>query len=323
MRNDQSRTTEPSSHGPALATFDRRWSTASCAALKRSVGASVTVAIPALDEQSTIGAICGSVAQNLMRGHALVDELLVLDGGSNDSTAARASAAGARVVDVASVLRDVPLRAGNGESLWRSLAVIETDIVVWVDADIRNFEEHFVTNLVAPLLDEDVDFVKAYYTRPLQMADTLLPHGGGRVTELLAKPLLAEFFPELTAFHQPLAGEYAARTDVMRDLPFFTGYSVEVGLLIDLFARDGLARMAQADLGTRVHRNRPLSELAPMAHQLAHTITRRAVSHGRISEPGSPSEGFTPWDGELERPAMSLVQRSPDLEADAMPRAAS
>lgn len=297
----------------SLTTFDDDVSPGACARAKRSSGLSVSVVLPALNEESTVGPICRAIVDELVAGVHLVDDLVVMDGGSTDGTASRARLAGARVVDVGDVLPDVELRGGKGESLWRSLAVVETDLVVWIDADIRNFGPGFVTNLVFPLLTRpDLDFVKAYYRRPLQLAETLLPHDGGRVTELLAKPLLATLFPELTSFHQPLSGEYAARTAVVRDLPFFTGYSVEVGLLVDMIFQLGLGRMAQADLGTRVHRNRPLPELAPMARSLSSTILRRAADYGRVvlsEETRRLVHGVAAGDrAEVERPPMCLAQ---------------
>lgn len=304
-----------------LTTFDRTWSAEECAALKRMSGLSVTVAIPARDEEPTIGPICEGIVEALMRGPGVVDELIVLDGCSTDLTSVRARAAGARVLDVSDVLPDLPVHPGKGESLWRSLAVIETDLVVWVDGDIRNFDSRFITNLVGPLLARpDLDYVKAYYRRPLQLAESLVPHNGGRVTELLAKPLLAALFPELNEFRQPLSGEYAARTEVMRDLPFFSGYSVEVGLLVDMLFQIGLPRMAQADLGTRVHRNRPLLELGPMAGGLARTILQRAAAYGRITfddATGRTLEAALPGASlELERPPMTLVQGDWTLQLD-------
>jgi len=252
------------------------------AELKRAQGVTVSVALPAIDEAATVGRICRSIADSLMPD--VVDELVVLDGGSTDGTASVARDAGATVVDARALLPSIPAVKGKGESLWRSLSILEGDIVCWIDADIANFEPHFVSRLIAPLMmDPETMFVKAFYRRPIAYGDVVLPSGGGRVTELLARPLLNALFPELGGIIQPLSGEYAGRRDMLTQLPFFTGYSVEAGLLIDLLELVGLDAMAQVDLGARVHRNRPLDELAPMAYAIARAILRRAEEWGRLN----------------------------------------
>lgn len=284
------------------------------AELKRAKDVTVSVALPAIDEAGTVGRICRSIADSLMPD--VVDELLVLDGGSTDGTASVAREAGATVVDARALLPSIPAVKGKGESLWRSLSILEGDIVCWIDADIANFEPHFVSRLIAPLLsDPETMFVKAFYRRPIAYGDVVLPSGGGRVTELLARPLLNALFPELGGIIQPLSGEYAGRRDVLTQLPFFTGYSVEAGLLIDLLEAVGLDAMAQVDLGARVHRNRPLDELAPMAYAIARAILRRAEEWGRLDlahdHPLHPLLMATP-DGadmldpeEIERPPLA------------------
>lgn len=291
-------------------------------ARKRAEGLRISVGIPALNEEATIAGICQSISHHLMEAAPLVDELVVLDGESVDETALRACAEGARVIDVASVMPEIAHRPGKGESLWRSLAALRGDIVVWVDADIRNFGPHFVTRLVEPLLrDQSIDFVKGFYRRPLEHEGRLSASGGGRVTELLARPLLNLFFPELAGVLQPLAGEYAGRAEVLRNVPFFTGYSVEVGLLIDLLDVVGLEGIAQADLGSRVHRNRPLEDLGPMASGIARTILQRAEEHGRtrsgidirslpLVRRGPSMELDTYLPDEIERPPMDAVRRA-------------
>jgi glucosyl-3-phosphoglycerate synthase len=300
---------------------------------KRAEGLRISVAIPALNEEATIGDICATISRALMEDAPLVDELIVLDGRSTDATHARAREAGAQIMDVATILPDLPLVPGKGESLWRSLAALRGDIIVWVDADIRDFAPHFVTRLVAPLLtDPSIDFVKGYYERPIDLGTGLLPTGGGRVTELLARPLLHTLFPELGGIVQPLAGEYAGRADVLRSIPFFTGYSVEVGILIDLLDAVGLDGIAQADLGTRVHRNRPLADLSPMAFQIARTILRRAEERGRIGSlfdaeinPLLRLDGDGTLEAtmpiEVERPPIDAPRRITLPETDLLPAA--
>lgn len=284
--------------------------------LKRERGARVSVGIPALNEAATIGSICEAIAGTLLG--ELVDELVVVDGGSTDDTASVARAAGATVVEASALVPEVPGVGGKGDSLWRSLAVLTGDIVCWIDADITNFEPHFVSRLVAPLLaDPGCMFVKGFYQRPIAYGDVLLPSGGGRVTELLARPLLNALFPELGGFIQPLSGEYAGRREVLMQLPFFTGYSVEAGLLIDLLDAVGLDALVQVDLGTRAHRNRPLDELSPMAYAIARTIMRRAQEWGRLEmahdhpahpllQPTLDGVGLKDVD-EIERPPLAAL----------------
>jgi len=291
-------------------------------ALKREAGVSISVALPAVNEANTVGPICASIVDSLMRRSDLVDEVVVLDGGSTDDTAAVARAAGATVVDTRRLISHVPPVKGKGESLWRSLSILTGDIICWIDADITNFDPHFVSRILTPLLvDPTCMFVKAFYRRPIAYGDMTLPTGGGRVTELLARPLLNALFPELGGVIQPLSGEYAGRRDVLMQLPFFTGYSVEAGLLIDLLDVVGLDGLAQVDLGARAHRNRPLDELSPMAFAIAQTILRRAEEWGRLEvahdHPLHPlvmpaPDGIDLHDiDELERPPLGALNASP------------
>jgi glucosyl-3-phosphoglycerate synthase len=280
-------------------------------ARKQADGMRVSVALPALDEEATVGQICASIREHLT---PLVDELVVLDGGSSDGTAEVARAAGATVVDVATVMPEIPAVRGKGEALWRSLSVLSGDIVCWIDADIRNFSPHFVSRLVAPLItDPTSSFAKAFYRRPIAQGDAMLPEGGGRVTELLARPMLNMFFPELAGFIQPLSGEYAGRRDVLMNLPFMTGYSVEVGLLIDLLDEVGLDALVQIDLGKRMHRNRPLGQLTPMATSIARTILRRAEDWERLRVPYDVGARplLVPTKDELEALDIDELERPP------------
>ncbi len=240
---------------------------------KVRLGTTVSVCLPARDEEGTVGQIVGSVRRRLVDRTHLVDEIVVMDDGSTDSTAEAAEEEGASVHRVADVLPTMPPGSGKGNALWLSLYVTRGDIVVWIDADVGNFRPHFVTRLVEPLLAQpEVALAKAYYRRPLHGART----GGGRVTELVARPLLSTLFPHLTRIVQPLSGEYAARREVLEALPFVEGWGVEIGLLIDVAARLGVESIAQRDLGVREHRNRPLDALAPQAMAVLATCLRRA-----------------------------------------------
>jgi glucosyl-3-phosphoglycerate synthase len=236
----------------------------------------ISVVLPALNEEETIESVVDSIAP-LLGG--LVDELIVLDSGSTDDTEIRAIAAGARVVSREQALPEVPARPGKGEALWRSLAATSGDIVVFVDSDLINPHPMFVPWLVGPLLTADgIHLVKSFYRRPLNVGDvdgSAGATGGGRVTELVARPLLAALRPELGCMQQPLGGEYAATRELLMSLPFAPGYGVEIGLLVDTFDRLGLDAIAQVNLGVRAHRNRPLAELGAMSRQVIATLLSR------------------------------------------------
>jgi glucosyl-3-phosphoglycerate synthase len=240
----------------------------------------VSVVLPALDEEATVGRIVERIRRDLIERHPLVDELVVMDSGSTDATIEVAAAAGATVVRREDVLPDLAPRPGKGEVLWRSLAATRGDVVVFVDSDLRDFSSAFVTGLLGPLLtDDSVQFVKATYDRPLQTGDEVVPAGGGRVTELVARPLLALHWPALTGFVQPLGGEYAARRSLLEQLIFPCGYGVEFGLLVDTYARVGLDAMAQVDLARRKHRNSDLHKLGRMAIEILQVAQWRLADH--------------------------------------------
>lgn len=250
------------------------WTIADLIAAK--AGRSISVVLPALDEEETIAAVIDSISPLL---DGLVDELIVLDSGSTDDTEIRAVAAGARVVSREQALPEVPVRPGKGEALWRSLAATGGDIVVFVDSDLLDPHPMFVPWLVAPLLAGDgVHLVKSFYRRPIKVGVAeggAGATGGGRVTELVARPLLAALRPELGSVLQPLGGEYAATRDLLTSVPFAPGYGVEIGLLVDTFDRLGLDAIAQVNLGVRAHRNRPLADLGAMSRQVIATLLSR------------------------------------------------
>ncbi len=282
--------------------FDR----AALAAAKAEQGLRVSVCLPARDEEATVGHIVSTVRRELVDAVPLVDEVVVLDDGSADATRLAAADAGARVVGVVEVLPEVGPGSGKGNAMWKSLFVCEGELLVWVDADIRNFGAHFVTGLLGPLLTRrEVGFVKGFYDRPLHGK----PGAGGRVTELVARPLVSQLFPHLARIVQPLAGEYAGRRDVLDSVPFVEGWGVELGLLVDVVERFGPAAIAQVDLGCREHRNRPLDELGPQAMAILVTALRRA-GLARDHTDAEELVRFTA-DHEVERVAVEVRERPP------------
>ena len=268
------------------AALPRTWSAAALsvdelAGHKAELGLTVSVVLPARNERTTIAGVVGAC---LALADKLVDELVVLDGRSDDGTAQAAAEAGARVHDDAAILPEFGPALGKGDALWRSLAVTSGDIVAFVDTDIRNPDPRFVYGLVGPLLlDAELQLVKAFYDRPVEIGDVLHPSGGGRVTELTARPLLNLFWPDLAALVQPLSGEYAGRRALLEALPFFTGYGVELGMLIDTLALAGARAIGQVDLSERIHRNQDLEALSRMAFGIAQVAMRRLAADGRLA----------------------------------------
>ena len=249
---------------------------------KGELGLSLTVCLPARDEESTVGTICEAIQRELVEP-GLVEQLIVIDSRSSDETAARASEAGAEVYPVTEILPEVPgFDGGKGEAIWKSLAVVRGDIVVWMDSDTRNFTSDFVLRLLEPMLDDpELVLAKSFYERPIADGDQLKA-GGARVTELVARPLLNLFFPELADVIQPLSGEYAVRTSVARAVPFLSGYAPDIGLLIWLTEEYGLDRIVQVDLGTRVHRNQDIRALGRMSHQVMQGMFHALDQFGRM-----------------------------------------
>ncbi len=256
----------------------------------------ISVCIPARDEADTIAVIVETLRRDLVESVALVDELIVVDDHSLDTTADLAVAAGAKVVPAASVMPELTGGPGKGQALWKSVLCSSGDLIVWCDADIRDFDSHFVSGVIGPLLHHDeVAFVKAFYERP-EVGSV----GGGRVTELMARPLLSTFFPALAPVVQPLAGEFAIRRSVAEQMRFAYGYGVEVGLLIDVAARFGEEAVSQVDLDRRVDRNRPLSYLGPQAFEVLRAVLARAdvaiPETAGLLRPGEPPRVADPPD---------------------------
>lgn len=236
--------------------------------LKHIKKQTISVVIPARNEATTIGPIVKTVNE-LMRTTGLVDEVVVMDDNSEDATAKTARNEGASVYQVATVEPSVTIR-GKGSALWKSLFVTTGSLLVFIDADLYNFNERFITGPCSVLLSNDtLHLVKASYRRPLLTDDGQLENGGGRVTELLVRPLLNLFLPDLALVQQPLAGEYAIRRSSLQTLQFYSGYGVEIGLVLEYYFTMGAKSIGQVELGKRIHRNRPLSELSVMSSEIA------------------------------------------------------
>ncbi|WP_219412906.1 glucosyl-3-phosphoglycerate synthase [Pseudonocardia nigra] len=291
---------------------DPDWSAADLVAAK--AGRKVSVVLPALDEEATVGAIVEAVGPLTRHPSPLVDELVVMDSGSTDRTVEVARAAGARVVLRTDVLPELEPVPGKGEVLWRSLAATSGDVLCFLDSDLVDFDPGFVPALLGPLLaTPGIGLVKGFYRRPLRLETTQADTGGGRVTELLVRPLLAALRPELGGVVQPLGGEYAATRELLESVPFAAGYGVEVGLLLDTCSALGLDALAQVNLGVRKHRNRSLLQLGVMARQ----ILAAALPRCGVPDAGGMLTQFVQIDGEwlpsatavdaAERPPMRQV----------------
>ena len=267
------------------------WSPADLLAAKGAT--TVSVVIPARDEEETVGDIVRTIRRDLVRAHPLVDEVVVVDSRSRDATARVAAEAGARVVAQDSVLPGLPGLPGKGEALWKGVAATTGDIVVFVDGDLYDFPSSYVTGLLGPLLtDESVAYVKGFYHRPLVGATSTDHDGGGRVTELVARPLINLHWPELAGFVQPLAGEYAGRREVLESIPFVVNYGVEIGHLIDIVESRGLDALAQVDLGVRTHRHQSTHALGQMSGQIMLTLFDRLERYGRLVSAQPPATSF-------------------------------
>ncbi|WP_367873172.1 glucosyl-3-phosphoglycerate synthase [Luteolibacter sp. Populi] len=274
---------------------------------KDATGLRVSLCIPTLNEEGTIARVVSVLREELVERHALLDELVVIDSGSTDRTRALAAEAGAEVVLAADILPFQGQRPGKGENLWKAVYQLKGDIICFVDGDIGNIHPRFVYGTVGPLLRHaEIGYVKGFYERPLLAKEGVDPRGGGRVTEILVRPLLQRFRPELAGLHQPLAGEYAARREILESIPFPTGYGVETAHLLDVHRLHGIGAIAQTDLDERIHRNRSLAQLGRMSGEILEAFFARVPEP--VEVPG-------------ERPAMislpDYLQRFPAAAARA------
>ena len=243
---------------------------------KEKAGVTISLCIPTLNEEKTIGKEVVIFRSELQQRYPLVDEIAVIDSGSTDRTLDVAAGFGADTYLASDILPTLEAKKGKGENLWKAIYQLKGDIIVYIDADIKNIHPRFLYGLVGPLIQrEEIQYVKAFYDRPLAFSQGIRPSGGGRVTEILIRPLFSLFFPELTAIIQPLSGEYAVRREVLEAIPFPIGYGVETSHLLDVYSRYGMSAFAQTDLDQRVHRNQATRSLGKMSFGILQTFLSR------------------------------------------------
>jgi glucosyl-3-phosphoglycerate synthase len=273
----------------------------------------VSVCLPARDEARTIGPILRELVP--LQEQGLIDQIVVVDN-SRDGTGDIARSLGAEVHDQEALMPGLGPVLGKGDAMWRALPVLRGEAVCFLDADSEHFGAHFACGLLGPLLcEQGVEFVKGFYRRPFRIGETTFPEGGGRVTELTARPLLNLFYPDLAAVEQPLAGEVAARRDLLERLPFVTGYGVDVALLLDAYATAGLDALAQVDLDVRQNAHQPLGELGPMAYSVLQAVASRLRREGRLRGPLADTFTVPAQEGprtlgaeQVERPPMRSLR---------------
>ncbi len=275
------------------------WDLLNLVKAKEKSGLTISLCIPTLNEEKTIGKEIVILKSELMDRYPLIDEIAVIDSGSNDKTLEVAASYGADTYYSGDILPDEGFLRGKGENLWKAIYQLNGDIICYVDADITNIPPRFVYGLVAPLiLREEIKYVKAFYDRPLAMSQGIRPSGGGRVTEILVRPLFSLFFPELSAIIQPLSGEYAVRREVLERIPFPIGYGVETSHIMDVFARWGLEAFGQTDLDQRVHFNQPTQALGKMSFGILQSFLNRLEDLGKVKELADLSNIFRQFEAE-------------------------
>jgi len=280
--------------------------------LARERELTVSACLPTREEAATIGGIVDALVE--LRDRGVIDQVVVIDAASADGTAAIAAEHGAEVFDENTLLPGIGRVLGKGDAMWRALTVLHGDVVCYLDADSEDFGPHFASGVLGPILCEPgVEYVKGFYRRPFKSGGVAVPDGGGRVTELTARPLLNLFYPELAQLRQPLAGEIAARRTLLERLPFASGYGVEIAQLIDAYRAVGVHALAQVDLDVRQNRHQSLAALGPMAYAVLRAVVERLVREGRFDPSAlSGDERFlVPLGGGVEERIVEAVERPP------------
>ncbi len=271
----------------------------------------VSVCLPARNEARTIGAILEQLVP--LRERGVVDQIVVVDR-SSDGTGEIAHGLGAEVHDQDKLMPEFGPVLGKGDAMWRALPILKGEVICFLDADSERFGPHFACGVLGPLLCEcGISFVKGFYRRPFRVGDLTVPDGGGRVTELTARPLLNLFYPDLSALRQPLAGEIAARRELLEQLPFATGYGVDIGLLIDAYTLAGLDAIAQVDLDVRQNAHQSLLDLGPMAYAVLRAVAVRLEREGRLRGPLPTT--FTPVGDDAPSAAIAEPVERPPLRS--------
>lgn len=295
--------------------------------LKKKKGLKISLCFPTLNESKTIGNILDIVNKEIYKP-GLVDEVVIIDSDSMDRTVDIVKEKGFEVFEHSRIFPGLGSHRGKGEALWKSLFVLKGDIIIWCDSDIKNFHSRFIYGLLGPLLlRDDISFVKGFYQRPLKMNGSYMKGEGGRVTELLVRPMLNYHYPQLGGIFQPLSGEYAGRREVFENIPFFTGYGVESGMLIDIYEKFGLESIAQVNIKRRVHRNQPLSALSRMAFGILQAISKKLEFYGKVKIISRPNKTYNQIDyinkeyimapmllEEFERPSLIDIKEYGDLK---------
>jgi glucosyl-3-phosphoglycerate synthase len=303
--------------------FSNFWDVLALVREKERKDLTVSLCIPTLNEEKTIGKEVVIFRSELMERYPLVDEIAVVDSGSTDATREVAASFGADVYLASEILPEEGNKRGKGENLWKAIHQLRGDIICYVDADIKNIHPRFASGLVAPLVyDDTIQYVKAFYDRPLAFSQGIRPSGGGRVTEILVRPLFSLFFPELTAIVQPLSGEYAVRREVLEKIPFPIGYGVETSHILDVYHEHGLEAFGQTDLDQRVHRNQTTLALGKMSFGILQTFLRRLESYGmfdRLPELETVYRQFQVQENRYEQITFDIVEeeRRPMIEVPA------
>ncbi|MHB8895259.1 MAG: glucosyl-3-phosphoglycerate synthase [Candidatus Geothermincolia bacterium] len=285
--------------------------------LKEERGSSISVCLPTMNVAPTLGKILRTFREEMVERHPLIDQLCIIDSRSTDGTLDIAAAEGAEIFFDDEILPGMPPASGKGEALWKSIFALDGDIIAWVDSDIENIHPRFVYGLVGPLLaDASIGYVKAFYERPIKQDGVMQPSGGGRVTELTVRPMLNMFYPELSGLIQPLSGEYAGRRDILESVPFFTGYGVESGLLLDISRKYGVDALAQVDIEVRIHNNQSIDSLSKMSFGIMQALFRRLADDGKIELKTRPGTVYNmirhTTDGySLEGVDVTVVERPP------------
>jgi len=279
---------------------------------KEKQGLTISLCLPTLNEAKTIGKEIILFKSELMDRYPLIDEIAVIDSGSTDDTREIAAAFGADVYLSADILPQYGEKKGKGENLWKAVYQLKGDIICYVDADIANIHPRFAYGLIAPLLyHPEMKYVKAFYDRPLAFSQGVRPSGGGRVTEILVRPLFSLFYPELTGLIQPLSGEYAARREVLEEIPFPIGYGVETSHILDIYRKWGMEAFGQTDLDQRVHRNQETLSLGKMAFGILRTFLARSQAKGMkidMEQVSSIMRQFQAHDDKYEQTLYEIVE---------------